>query len=309
MAGKKNRSGILAGAGLAAMAVAASGGQTKAATLFSTGFEPGATGSFTSYGYAPNANLTQQPATPPASTVQFASLLSPDLVASTIGSQGTATVYTYASSNIIPSAGNTQYVGVSDLNGINPLSAAFYYPNLPSISPVTAGTPIVNVFATIGVLQGLNNAAFGLTALDGTASPNQNVVADVQINATTGAVTADEGSVATTFTQPIATGVTFDDYELQLNYATGQYQVLEGSSASSLTPITPLLAFETPGATTFSTGAIDTESFATTGSATGYALVDNLSISASVPEPASASLILGGLVVAGGRRRRRSTVR
>jgi hypothetical protein len=292
MASKRRMTGTLAGASLAVATAMLAGKSADAATLFSTGFE-------TSQGYTTGAYLTGQP----SSGTTFGSAVTAGLGAN---SSGSATVYTYASSGITPTGTNYNYVGLSDLSGIPAGGSAYYFPNLSSFSPAPAATPVIDVIATFGIDPGgSGNAGFGLTAFDGTAAGNE--VADVQINSTTGAVTVDNGGVATGFTQ-LTSPVTFDSYELQLNYATQTYNVYEAASGSATftNEIATGVPFET-AATTFSTAGLDTTALGI-GTATGFALADNFSITA-VPEPTTASLVLGGLVVAGTRRRRRSSAR
>ncbi len=297
MAGKKNRSGVLAGC-VAAVAVAmVSGGSAKAATLFSTGFEVSnvSPANFTSVGYTQGALLTGQPNT----GTKFTSAVTTDV---TSGS-GAATVATYNGTGFTGTASNAQYVQINDLSGIAPTTAAYYFPNLGSISPLTTGMPVVDVVGTIGVSGGTNNAVFGLVAFDGTGA--QNEVADLAVDAGTGRVTVQNGATLTSFSQT-ATPVTFESYELQLNYVTQTYNVFAApAGATSFTSaIATNIPFET-AATTFSTGGFDTFSRAATLTATGLGLVDNLAITTNpVPEPASASLLVGGLLLAGGRRRR-----
>jgi hypothetical protein len=239
-------------------------------TLFSTGFEVSnvAPASFTSVGYTPGDYLTGQP----SAGTKFASAVTSGIT----GAAGSAVVFTYASTGITGSASNAQYVQLNDLGGIPSTASAYYFPSLSSISPLTLGAPVVDVIATIGVYDGANGAAFGLTAFDGTAA--QNSVADLEVNAATGGVTVDNGARSTGFTQ-VTSSVTFDSYELQLDYATQSYNVYEAvSGATAFTnEIATGVPFETP-ATTFSTASIDTESLATSGTSTGLGLFDNFSI-------------------------------
>ena len=281
MAGKKLRTGMLAGCGIAAVSALTPGHQASAATLYTTGFEAP---TFTSGTF-----LTGEGG--------FSSAVTSDVVAS----KGSAVVAPYAT----PVAGNAQYAQLNDLSGIAATTEAFYFPTLSSITPVAAGTPTIDTVAQIAVGSGTGGATFGLAAFDGTAGGN--LIADVEINSATGAVTVDGATTAVSTGYTAPTGFAYQNYELQLNFASQTYNVYEAAvGATTFTnEIAAAIPFET-AATTYSTSAIDTLSTGGTGS--GLAEFDNLTISA-VPEPASASLILGGLVVAGGRRRRRSSAR
>ncbi len=250
------------------------GRRLLSSTLFSTGFEQAnvAPAAFTSVGYQPGAFLNGQP----GAGVKFTSAVTPGAGGAGAGS---AAVVAYAGSGLTGSASNAQYVQLDDLSGISRTASAYYFPNLGSIAPVAAGTPVVDVVATVAAVDGSNGAAFGLSAFDGTAA--QNLVADVQVNAATGAVSVDNGARPTGFTQ-VVSSVTFDAYELRLNYATQTYDVYEaGAGATAFTnEIAAGVPFET-AATTFSTAGMDTESLATSGTATGLGLIDDLSITAN----------------------------
>ena len=301
MSSKARKTVALAGCGIATAAMLAAAGSAKAATLFSTGFETAPTGTQTQGGFTQGAFLTGQ-----GTPVAFTSAVTTGV---TSGS-GAAVVAGYSTTGftVAPGSANQQYVQVNDGGGIGTTTAAYYFPNLAPVTP----TGILDVVGTVGINSGgTNNAQFGFTAFDGTAA--QSAIADVAVNAATGAVTVASiggARIPTAFTQPVS-AVTFESYELQLNYATGTYNVYVAPAGS--TTFTNQIATSVPfevAATTFSTAAIDTFSTATTGTSTGLGLFDNLAITATaVPEPASMSLVLGGLTVLGSRRRRASVAR
>ncbi len=287
MAGNIYRSKTLAACGVAAaVALMGTGSAHAATTLFSTSFEAPA--------FAAGKSVADT-----ANTGAFTPFITGDVT----GGVGSATVFTYGT--VFGGSSTAQLVQVNDTGGITANTSAFY---LPSSTAAVASPGVIDSVVQIAVNGGgSGGATFGLTSFDNTAA--QGVVSDFEINAATGAVTLNGLTTpvsATTFTAP-TTG-TFFNYELQLNYATQTASVFEAAMNVGTFPSTPIVTapFEET-ASTFSTTGFDT--FAVGGTAgTGVAEFDNLTIT-SVPEPVSASLLFGGVLLAGGRRRRQSSAR
>jgi hypothetical protein len=303
MAGKKNRSGVLAGVGVVAMAAAATVGQARGATLFSTGFESSATydattgSNFTSYGYQLHGNnpaeLVGQPS---ISSNQFA-LYSND---------PSNLTYTYDAAVVPYSLGGPQYAQIQD-TGISSSDFAVFYPEFTSGGTAIAGTgtPIVDVYFNLNVGQAAagSNALFGVGVLDGSG----NSLAEVVINSSSGAV--NYGNSAGNIVQSPTAVVprsTNEAYDLQLNYSGGSptYSLSEYVGVAYV-PLLSNLPFE-GGSDDSTFGAVDLETFGgTDANSSGSAAFDDVSVvSSAVPEPTTASVIIGGLAVAGTRRRR-----
>ncbi len=292
MARNKFHFGMTAACGVAAAAALASSGLAQAATLYSTSFE------------APAFVAGKSVADSTFDTGAFSAATTSDVT----GGVGSATVFSYGT--VFGSASTAQLVQFSDSTGIAGTTSAYYFPTVPSapISPITAGTPVIDSVVQIATNGGgTGGASFGLTAFDGTTAGNE--IADFEIDSATGAVsvngdnpTAAPAATSSTFTAP--TTAAFLNYELQLNFTTQTATVYEAplNSSSFTTAIASAKFLET--ATSYSTTAIDT--VAVSGVAgKGVAEFDNLTISSNaVPEPVSASILFGGLILVGGRRRR-----
>ena len=237
MAGKNIRSGMLAGCVAAATVAALNGGSARATVLFSTGFEAtttndGSGNPYTSFGYKSNTNLQNQP----TSGVKFDSILASgnDIDANNPNtSTPQAAVASYASSPGFQSTpNNQQYLQLND-GGISPAAVGLYFPTLSTITPVTAGTPFIDVALNLAVVGGATgNPGFGVVVLD----DSDNDVADFSVNAGTDTVTLNSGAVTTSFT-PALQFNSFDAYDLRLNYAAQTVSLLEGPVGS--TPTTP----------------------------------------------------------------------
>ena len=216
-------------------------------------------------------------------------------------------------------SGSGQYAQVAASNTA-PIAAGVtseFFPNSDSpanggvvIAPTTAsGGNTVDIDFSLAVNSvSSGDPRVGIIARDDSGATVSSLVVDVPSD------TIFVGGVAGTNSNAHPTLGTGNYYEylLQLNYATQQASVFSypanSTTVSSFTPATLVLTqpFNT-GASTFQYGALTL--FAptgTTGTTSGAGNFDNYLVTQTntVPEPATVSMLVGGLAVVGGRRRR-----
>ena len=265
---KKIRTGVLAGCGLAAAVLSVQ--SAHAATIYSTGFE-------TSEGYTAGNLVGQTGGTP-----KYTYAANGTAAGSTVPSDITAAIN---SGTAVITATN-----LSVNNNAGTGDAAVFFPSIPLGTINTVANPIVTVSSSINVTS--SSAAvsgFGLEIFNGatpTESPIFSVFAlsDGSFDYTANGVSTDPGI-------PTPGGA----FSVPLNYTTGQYALSIGSTLESTGAFSSTSGIGTVG--------IAGATFDSTAGATGTGTFDNFSISA-VPEPATGSIVMAGLAVAGLRRRR-----
>jgi hypothetical protein len=204
----------------------------------------------------------------------------------------------------------------SNLNVVelaNPASSTtptttYTYPVLSSIMPGSGGIPsqisttfqeaIGQYFVGNVATPYPNNTFFGVVALDGT---DTNPVGELGINATTGMI---EGATTLTAagTTFQATPDTFYDFDLLLDYGTQTYSLYEAAVNAATYTLLGTSNFLTATNTYGTTALVSSPTTALPVSEAAY--VDNFAITA-VPEPGTASLVMGGAAITLLKRRRR----
>lgn len=270
MATSKIRMGVLAGAGIAAAMMSA---QAKAVSVYSTGFE-------TSEGFS-SGNLVGQTGGTPALKFAVAPTPSPTSISAAV--TGGKAVLT--ATNLSANPGN----GTGD--------AASYYPSIALGSVNTTVNPIVTVSTTLAVTaSGGTFPGFGLS-LFGASSPTQNPILSVYEEGDGSIIYQGNEANATNPATPLLTGT--NTFTAQLNYQTGTYSINVTNGVSTLASYTGTFN----AAAGFGGAGLSAATFDNVAGASGTGTFDNFSITA-VPEPTTASLVVGGLAVAGLRRRR-----
>ena len=277
MAGKKIRTGILAGCGLAAAFVSAQ--QAKAVTVFnSNGFE---SPTYAAGSLVPQNGFTADPGSP-----------------------------TTVAANVIATGGNPGQAAQLTATNITPSTVQYFEPAVtpvnPSLTTVNIAFDLKSAFTNEGALgfgltvfnnDGPKSAGFGLVELG-----NNNVAGDP--NATPPEVDYQNGTGGATATYNTITGGVasggYDHFNVSLDYATGGFTVSEGGTQIQTGTFSDAGGFYNVG--------LSAISFDGQNAASGTGTFDNLTVTA-VPEPTTASLLVGGAVVAGLRRRRRSIAR
>ncbi len=257
--------------------------QTFGATYINTGFEAPT--------YSAGKTLASQPT---SSSTQFQPYKPAALITGSVASS----VQTYTSVGITPTQPNNLQVAELQSVGIGDDSAAYIGPVLSTISPITQGTPIVDIAVDLLSQNGQGGSgvpAFGISAFDGTNNP----FVDLYVGSN-GAVYYDSNDPKAPVTPVqsayVASPTAFTRYDLQLNYLTQTYSI----TANGSTPVGAGSFVDT----TFTTGTFNASGISA-GTSSGIGLYDGFTITANaVPEPTTASVVIGGLAIAGLRRRR-----
>ncbi len=267
---KKFRTGVLAGAGVfAAVTVAQS---AQAATVYSTGFE-------TTEGFT-NGNLVGQTGGTPAYT--FAqSLATPSDITAAVNSGKVVLTATNLSANVS---------GVGD--------AASFYPAIADGTVNTTATPIVTISGQLAVTSTADTPGFGFSVFSST-TPTTTPIFSVYEEGDGTLIYQGSGAAVNPSTPALTLG-TPSAFSVTLNYVTGTFGLSAGGSFFTGS-FNDTLGFKTVG--------LSAATFDNTAGSTGTGTFDNFSITSSVPEPATGSIVLGGLAVGGLRRRRRNVSR
>lgn len=256
-----------------------------ATTLFdSGGFEPTA-------GYIQDTYLYDEPGTGVGTpgVGQF--------TGSPYAANAYAAVYNY--DEIFNGNTNALNTQLADIVTSGNTSTAAYYPILNDVTP-NANTQTGQVAIVFQEAIGSSNSGSSFTGVVAYATTSGGVPADPvgEVGLDTAA-----GTLIGTSSSFTAAPDTFYNFELLLDYTTDQYSVFEAPIGGSFTQLGTAEPFLTAGATTFNTAALET--YETSGASSGQVFFDNFSIS-EVPEPATASLLMGGVALLATRRRRAS---
>ena len=252
----------------------------SAGLVFGTGFEPAG-------GYTANLSLAGQSTSNPPVFVADNRFLATGTVANAVA--------TYDSLNISHPATNTQLAQLAS-TGIDGNSLALVYPNLTSMSPAAAGTPILDASVSLLSQLGTNgngSPVFGLTLLDGAT----NSIVDLYVGAN-GVVQYDDNATPTLKTATYTASPTaFTNYDVRLNYNSLAYTIFANNAQ---------IGSGVFAGTTFRTAGFNASAFTVGTTSQGVGLYDGLSITTTaVPEPASVSVLAAGAAaLAVGRRRR-----
>ncbi len=273
MAIKKLRTGVLAGCGLVAAVL--SGQTAHAATIYSTGF--GTTEGFT------NGQLVGQTGGTPPRTFASTPTPTPTSLSAAV-SNGTAVI---TATNL--SSNNS--AGGGDI--------AVYYPGIPlgSVTPNSSGQNIITVSTDLSITAAAGTfPGFGYEVFGSSGSGTENSIFSLfELGDNTIDLASSSG-----VSNPGAAGqyAGTHTFATTLNYTTGGYSVAVDGTAGVYTG-----SFD--AALGFGGVGIAGATFDSTPGASGTGTFDNFSVT-SVPEPTTASLVVGGLAAAGLRRRRRT---